>query len=146
MVLCMNLRLDTDAIRYISLFESLTGATVKDCLIDEDGNKLIMVVKKGHMGLAIGKKGSNINRVKKLLGKDIQVVEHSHDAREFLENLLHPIRVKNVQILSRNNKKWAYVEVLARDKAIAIGKNGKNIRKIKLLMQRNLGIDNVVIK
>jgi len=36
--------------------------------------------------------------------------------------------------------------VLARDKAIAIGKNGRNIRKIRLLMQRNLGIDNVVIR
>jgi len=98
------------------------------------------------MGLAIGRRGCNINKVRRLLGKEIEVVEHSPDVREFLENLLRPICVKNVQIFDRNNKKWAYVEVLARDKAIAIGKNGRNIRKIKLLMQRNLGIDNVIIK
>jgi len=63
----MTVKLDTEGIRCIGVFESLTGAGVKDCIMDND--RVIMVVKKGDMGLAIGKGGSNINKVKKLLKK-----------------------------------------------------------------------------
>ena len=142
----MTVRLNTDGIRYIGIFESLTGAEVKDCIIDEEEQKVIMVVKKGCMGLAIGKKGINIKRVKEIIKKDIEVVEHSTDIKEFLENLLHPACVKRVQILNNNNKLCAYVEVLPKHKGIAIGKNGRNIRKVKQIIKRIQNIDNVIIK
>ena len=48
----MALRLSTDDIRFINVFESYTGAKVRDCITDMD--KIIVVVEKGQMGLAIG--------------------------------------------------------------------------------------------
>ncbi len=141
----MTVKLDTEGIRYIGVFESLTGAGVKDCILDND--RVIMVVKKGDMGLAIGKGGSNINKVKKLLKKKIEVVEHSSDIKEFIENLLRPAVVKNVELLTtKDNKCYAYVEVSSKDKGIAIGKNGEKIKRVKLLVKRNQNIDNVIIK
>ena len=141
----MTVKLDTEGIRYIGVFESLTGAGVKDCILDND--RVIMVVKKGDMGLAIGKGGSNINKVKKLLKKNIEVVEHSSDIKEFIENLLRPAVVKNVELLTtKDNKCYAYVEVSNKDKGIAIGKNGEKIKRVKLLVKRNQNIDNVIIK
>ncbi len=140
-----NLKFDTEAIRYISIFESLTGAAVKDCIFDDE-RKIIMVVKKGQMGLAIGKKGRNINKVKKIMKRDIEIVEYSPDPHEFVENLLRPIRVKNIQIVNVNGKTCARIQVMPKDKGIAIGRNGKNIKKIKQLVHRNHGIDNVIIK
>jgi len=141
----MTVKLDTEGIRYIGVFESLTGAGVKDCILDND--RVIMVVKKGDMGLAIGKGGSNINKVKKLLKKNIEVVEHSSDIKEFIENLLRPAVVKNVELLTtKDNKCYAYVEVSSKDKGIAIGKNGEKIKRVKLLVKRNQNIDNVIIK
>ena len=47
--------------RYIALFQSITGATVKDCIVDNDLNRIIFVVKEGNIGMAIGKKGKNIH-------------------------------------------------------------------------------------
>ncbi len=115
--------------------------------MDNEANKVIMVVvKKGDMGLAIGKGGSNINKVKKLIRKDIEVVEHSPDIKEFIENLFRPASVKSVEILTKNEKCCAYVEVLTKHKGIAIGKNGERIKKVKLLVKRNQDIDNVIIK
>ena len=139
--------MDTEGIRYIGIFESLTGAGVKDCVVNNDANKVILVVKKGDMGLAIGKGGSNITKVKNMVRKDIEVVEHSTDAKEFIENLFRPAEIKSVELLTDDDgKSCAYVAVLTKQKGIAIGKNGERIKKVKLLVKRNLGIDDVVIK
>lgn len=141
----MTVKLDTEGIRCIGIFESLTGAGVKDCVVDNEANKVIMVVKKGDMGLAIGKEGSNINKVKRLLKKEIELVEHSSDIKEFIENLFRPAYVKSVELLTKNDKSCAYVEIFNKDKGIAIGKNGEKIKRVKLLVKRNQDIDNVII-
>ena len=142
----MTVKLDTEGIRCIGVFESLTGAGVKDCVVDNEENKVIMVVKKGDMGLAIGKDGSNINKVKRLLRKEIELVEHSPDIKEFIENLFRPAYVKSVELMTKNDKSCAYVEVFNKDKGIAIGRNGEKIKRVKLLVKRNQNIDNVIIK
>ena len=47
--------------RYIALFESITGATAKDCIVDDELNRIIFIVKEGDIGAAIGKGGKNIH-------------------------------------------------------------------------------------
>src|SRR4030066_306793 len=63
-------------IRYIALFESMTGAMVKDLLVDDENGKLTFLVKKGDMGLAIGKRGSTVAKVQKTVDKGVEVFEH----------------------------------------------------------------------
>ena len=55
-----GIRLTSREMRYIALFESITGANVKDCIIDDELNRIIFVVKQGDIGAAIGKGGKNI--------------------------------------------------------------------------------------
>jgi N utilization substance protein A len=141
-----EVKLTTEGIRYIALFESLTRAVARDCYIDDENDRVIFVVKKGDMGLAIGKNGNNINRVKRSLGKHIEIVEFSGDVDEFIANALQPVSVKKVQVVSKENKKLAYVEVMSKDRGIAIGKNGRNIHKAKVLAQRHYGLDDVIIQ
>ncbi|HEX7468171.1 MAG TPA: NusA-like transcription termination signal-binding factor, partial [Methanobacterium sp.] len=43
----MTIKFSTNEIRYIALFESMTGAMVKDCLVDDENGKLTFLVKKG---------------------------------------------------------------------------------------------------
>ncbi|MDI6859156.1 MAG: NusA-like transcription termination signal-binding factor [Methanocellales archaeon] len=141
----MNLKLSAEGIRYIALFESLTGATVRDCVVDDENDRVILVVKKGDMGIAIGKRGSNINRVKKAIGKHIEIVEHSDDVYEFIENTFQPAMIKKVNIVDKEDKRLAYVSVVSKDKGLAIGRNGRNIQKAKMLAQRHHGLDDVII-
>jgi len=139
----MGVKLSAESIRYLTLFESLTGASVKDCMIQDE--RIIFVVKKGDMGAAIGKGGINIERARELMSKRIEVVEHSDDPVEFIVNIFKPIRV-SVKLIEKQDKRIAQVSVDPQYKGLAIGKGGKNINKAKELAKRHHDIDDVVVK
>ena len=138
----MDAKLTADDMWYVTTFEDITGATVKDCIKNSD--EIIFVVKKGDMGLAIGKKGANIKSARKKLGKKIEVIEHSDEPVEFVKRLFSSLRVEGGQI-EGENPKVIRLSIDERDKKAAIGLRGKNISKIKMLAKRFHGIDDVII-
>jgi N utilization substance protein A len=140
-----RIRLKGEEMRLIALFESITGATSQDCLIDEENDRVILIAKKGEMGLAIGKAGRNINTLRKMTGRNIDVVEAADEPKQLIKNALAPAKVKDIRITEKPGSKIAVVEVNASDKAIAIGKNGKTIDKTRLLAKRYFQIDQVII-
>ncbi len=132
--------------RYIALFENITGAMVKDCIIDEELNRIIFVVKKGEVGMAIGKGGKNIRLLEKMTGKRHEIIEHSENPAQFIKNALKPARVKEIRITERpDGKIIAVVAVNPRDKGVAIGKNGRNAERIRFLAKRYFQIQHVSI-
>jgi len=144
-MLTPKIRLTSEEMRYIALFESMTGATSKDCLIDDKNDRIIFVAKEGEMGLAIGKAGKNINMLRKMTGRQIEVVESAETPEQLIKNSLSPARIKEIRITEKPEKKIVVVEVEPRDKAIAIGKNGRTIDKTRMLAKRYFQIDHVVI-
>lgn len=139
----MSIKLGADEIRYIALFEGLTGAKVHDCIIHENEAKLTFVVKAGDIGLAIGKGGNKIRRVKQVIGKSIEIVEHSTNPVEFVKNVLAPARVRGVNIVEREGKKIALIDVEKQDRGIAVGRGGKKIQCAKKLVLRHHGIQDI---
>ena len=128
----------------MTLFETLTGATVKDC-VQEDG-MIGFLVNNGTMGLAIGKNGANIERVRKALGKGVWVMEFSDNPSEFVKNLFQPIRVRQVRIHDANGSKLVVVEINRRDKKRAIGHDGSHIKIARKLAKRHHGIEDIRVK
>ena len=92
------IKLTTDQIRLISLFQNVTKTTARDCLDDEKQNKIIFVVNEGKMGLAIGKGGSNIKSLQNILKRNVELVEHFDDPAKFLKNILNPKFVNEVKL------------------------------------------------
>ena len=143
----MTIKFTTNEIRYIALFESMTGAMVKDCIVDDEAGKLTFLVKRGDMGLAIGKRGSTVTKVQKAVDKGVEVIEHSDDPVEFITNLMAPAKVRSIRILQRESgEKIATIETDPRNKRTAIGKGGKNIERARTLAKRQHNINNIVIK
>ncbi|MDR2544206.1 MAG: NusA-like transcription termination signal-binding factor [Methanobrevibacter sp.] len=143
----MQIKFNGNEIRYIALFENMTGAMVKDCIIDEENGRVTFVVKNGDMGLAIGKKGSTVTKVQKAVDKGVEIVEHSEDPIEFLKNLLAPAQLKTIKIIQKEDEeKIANIVVEGQNKGLAIGKNGQAIERTKLLAKRQHNISDIIIK
>ncbi len=140
-----KIKLTSEEMKYMALFESITGATTQDCIIDEKLERIIFVAKPGDMGLAIGKGGKNINMLRRMTSRQIEVVEYAETPEALIRNSLAPARLKEVRVTERPDKKIVVVEVDPRDKAIVIGKNGRTIDKTRLLVKRYFDIDHVVV-
>lgn len=141
-----GIKITSKEMRYISLFESVTGANVKDCIVNEEQSRVIFVVKEGEIGMAIGRGGRNIHTLEKMTGKKHEIIEYSERPAQFIKNALKPAMVKEVRITERpNGKTMAVVTVNPRDKGVAIGKNGRNAERLRFLAKRYFEIQTVSI-
>lgn len=132
--------------RCIALFESVTGAVANDCVFDQKRDRIIIVVKPGNAGLAIGKHGARIKMLREMIKKDVEIVEYAENPVDFIKNSFTPARVKEVRITERlDNKKIAVVTVEESDRGVAIGKDGKTAERTRFLAKRYFQIDNVIL-
>jgi len=123
--------------RYIEELRILTKSTAIDCVIDERFDRIIYVIRPGDMGLAIGKKGENIRRMEKVLGKKIEMVEYSESPDGFIANIFRPALIASVK--RDESGRMSVVLQKRSDLGIAIGKGGANAEKARLLFRRFFG-------
>jgi len=141
-----EIKLTTDQMRLLSLFQNVTHATARDCVEDEKQNRIIFVVNAGKMGLAIGKGGSNIKTLQNLIKKNVELVEFNEDPIKFLKNILNPKLVSEIKLNERpDGSQQAIVIVDPSKKGIVVGREGRNAEKARLLAKRYFGITGVLI-
>ena len=138
----MTVTLSDEARQLAALFEEQTEATVRDCVVDDDNDRVILLIKTGEMGKAIGSGGEHVRSVETEIGRSIKLVEDADRAEDFIANALAPAAVYNVTI-SENDDTLAYVEVAQEDRGAAIGADGKNIEAARRLATRHYDIDDV---
>jgi transcription termination/antitermination protein NusA len=141
-----KIKLTPDELRLISLFQSITSASARDCIVDDKMERVIFVVNKGHMGLAIGKGGATIKQLQNVVAKKVELVEYSDEASNFIRNILNSEMVKEVKINERSDgSKQAVVFVDPKRKGVVVGREGRNAEKARLLAKRYFQISNVLI-
>lgn len=126
--------------RYIEELRILTKATAIDCVVDEKFDRILYIIRPGDMGLAIGKKGDNIRKLQKVLGKKIEMVEYHEDLEGFVANIFKPVEIAGV----RKNTVEGIIDVLVKKKGdigIAIGKGGANVEKARVLLRRFFNLE-----
>ncbi len=141
-----SIKLTTDQMRLMSLFQNVTGATARDCIEDEKQNRVIFVVNNGKMGLAIGKGGSHIKSLQNLVKKNVELVEFHDDPATFLKNMLNPKLIEEIKLNERpDGTMEALVVVDPKKKGIVVGREGRNAEKARLLAKRYFDITRVLI-
>jgi len=140
-----EIRLTEHELRLASLFQSYTGATVLDCL--SDGDQVVFLVKEGEFGRAVGRGGSKIQELSHLLKKRLKVVEYFGDASQFLANAVKPARAMEVRIApGRDGQLTAIIRVDPKDKAMVIGRGGRNVAMVRRIARRHFKIERVIIE
>ncbi len=141
-----KIKLTSDELRLMSLFQSITSVTARDCVVDDKMDRVIFILNKGQMGLAIGKGGATIRQLQNVVARKVELVEYSEDASDFVRNMLNPQMVNDVKITQRTDgSKQAVVLVDAKRKGVVVGKEGRNAEKARLLAKRYFQISNVLI-
>jgi transcription termination/antitermination protein NusA len=141
-----KIKLTPEEFSYLSLFQTITTAVSRDCIIDDKMERVIFVVHKGQMGMAIGKGGTNIKQLQNAITKKIELVEYSDNPINFIKNIFNSNMVQDVRISERESGiKNAIVVVDMKKKGIVVGKDGRNVDKARMLAKRYFNINNVLI-
>jgi N utilization substance protein A len=141
-----RIKLTSKELGLMSLFQNVSGATARDCVLDSKMDRVIFIVNKGEMGLAIGKAGATIRNVQQMIGKQVELVEWSDDPKQFIINSLNPQFVNDVRMSEKSDgTKIATVVVDQRKKGAILGKEGRNAEKARLLAKRYFDVETIHI-
>ena len=138
-----EITLSNETVQLINLASKHSGALIRDCIVEED--RIIFVVEKGQLGIAIGNKAKNLEKLRQLFKKNIKFVEYDQDQNRFIRNLCKPHQINNLVIDGEENARVVKITVNPRDKSKIIGKDGRNINMIRKLAQRHHPIKDVQI-
>ena len=157
-----EVNLSMEAIGLIAEAEKRLRARIKDAV--DEGERIVFITEKGHLGQALGKEAKNLQMMRELLKKDVKFVEWDDDKQVFVRNLFKPFDVASIRLETLGIqppadpnapegapapevkvKIRAIVEVEAKDKGKAIGKAGRNISSIRHIAKRHHEIDEVQV-
>lgn len=133
---------DTDTLRLMTVFENMTHTSPKDCIVDGDSNCVYFVVQEGKAGAAIGKNGTNVKHVQSAIKKDIKIFEYSSDLRTFVKNIIP--QANDIEVEEEGRK--VSIRVDRGSKAMIIGRDGRNIKLFKELLQRNHNVGDLTVR
>lgn len=134
-----KLKYSSDSMKLMMLFESMTGAHVKDCIANE---KLIFIIEENEMGKAIGRNGVNIKRMENRLKRKIKLVEYSSDVLNFIRNTIYPIEALDI----RNED--GIITIHGKDtssKAMLIGRERQNINHLASIVKRYFDVKEIKV-
>lgn len=131
---------DIDDMKFISMFESLTRASVKDCIRTDD--KLIFVVNKGQIAKAIGKKGINIKKLEQKFKKKIKIIEFDDDPLIFIQHVFFPNKVKDIK---QDEDVVVITPPDSKSRGYFIGRNASTLRNAEEIVKRYFDIKEIKI-
>jgi N utilization substance protein A len=138
-----EITLSNETVQYINLATKYSNANIRDCVVEED--RVVFVVEKGQLGIAIGSKAKNLEKLRSLFKKNVKFVEFDPDKATFVKNLCKPYDVTKVTVEGNEDASVVKIEVNPRDKSKLIGKGGRNINMIRKIAQRHHPIADVQI-
>ena len=134
----MAVKLQTQNIRDIGIFERVTRVHVRDCVRDEVC--VYFMIEPGKSGIAIGRNGSNIKSVARMLGKPAKVFEFADDIETMVKNMIPS--AKGLEIEGDS----VTVSIPKSERSMVIGRNGRNIKVMKEFLWRHYKVKNLRLR
>ncbi len=91
-----DLELSMETIGLINEAEKRLRAKIIDAI--DEGERIVFITEKGHLGQALGKEAKNLAMMRELLKKDVKFVEWDDDKQIFVRNLFKPFDVASIRM------------------------------------------------
>jgi len=128
--------IDIRLIRYLNLFERITGVSSKNCFFYN--NSIFFAVPSFSVSKAIGENGRNVKRVSEILGKNIKIVSLPrgiNDAERFIRGIIEPITFKSLEV----SQEAIIIAASRQSKASLIGRNKVRLEELKKVVKDFFG-------
>jgi len=129
------MKITTETISQINLFENLTHTTVRDCI--ERNSELYFLVEEGNVRKAVSK----LKIVSKLFKKPVNVLGHSSDVTKFVRNLIYPNNAK-IELI---DKVVVITTEDSKTKGRIYGRDKENLKWILSVVKSHADIDDIKI-
>ncbi|HIH21658.1 MAG: NusA-like transcription termination signal-binding factor [Candidatus Diapherotrites archaeon] len=136
------MKLGNEELRYMRALETVAGVSARDCIIFK--NKLVFIINAEGIGKAIGKKGSNVKKLSEKMGKNIELMEYSNDAAEFVKKALGSIRFEKAEILD-GEKKAMQLSMDFENRKKLLDNIGR-LKKLKEIVKREYNIGDIRVR
>jgi NusA-like KH domain protein len=131
------IKLDSEQIQKLAIFESITRTSLKDFL--EDENEIMFIVNSKDLGKAIGKGASNIKSLERKFKKKILVMGFEQNYNDFARNIFKPIPIKEITL----HNGLLNITIFSSQMAFP----SKKVKKAKLLLTKYFNeIKDVMVK
>ena len=129
-------------IRYLNLFEKITGVRTQHCFNYNSG--IIFVVPQQLMSKALGESGKNVKKLSEILGRKIRIIaapSGKEDIEKFISAIVYPVRFNNVEVKEDS----VVISAGLQSRATLIGRNKTRLLDMKKILEEYFGIKDVRI-
>jgi NusA-like KH domain protein len=123
--------IDMQEMRYLNLFENLTGVSTRFCF--RYNENIIFCVPNQLISRAVGEGGRNVRKLSEILGKRIRVIAAPRgiqDSNAFIKTLISPLTIKDFEI--KDNE---IVVGGGKNKAALIGRNKRRFLEMQKIVK-----------
>ena len=122
--------IDMQEMRYLNLFERITGVTTRFCF--KYNENIVFCVPKHLISRAIGENARNIRKLSEILGKRVRVIAAPRDVRDseiFIKTIISPLTIRDFHL--------GEDEIIAsggNNKAALIGRNKRRLLEMQKIV------------
>jgi len=127
----MKFKYDVQTLQWMSLFEKITRARLKDCFLHNE--KLFFIVETGNLQKALGPQKKTLLKLEDLLKRKIKIIEYKSDMLRFIVNVFAPLKIVKID----DNE--GIVTITGPDqktKGLMIGARAQNLRMYEGIVQK----------
>ncbi len=131
------IKLDSEQIQKLAIFESITKTSLKDFF--EDELEIMFIVNSKDLGKAIGKGASNIKLLERKFKKKILMMGFEQNYNDFARNIFKPIPIKEITLQN------GLLSIIIFGSQMAFP--SKKVKKAKMLLTKYFNeIKDVIVK
>lgn len=127
-------KLDNDSLQIIRAFEQLTKVKVKDFYDHND--RLVFIIETGGLLRALGPNGAHVKKLSEQLNRRLKVAEFNPDVKLFIRNLIHPLKVTQMEVDAPEEGIVTLSDNDAKTKGLIIGAKAQNLRFYERVVQK----------